>query len=374
VFYAIWSDPTLYKQIQDMGGGRLRYSDNVPKQHEPKDGQRRNGVIFFIAIASLYAGGMFFLLRQAKLHENTVIAMDLAGIVLIPLLFYFLCTKPASRPKEFIYVIFVATLGLLYWLTPAEQRSFLQSVLSWIIPVVESIMIPYVIYRIYTIVKRYKAAGRKEEQHPMDIMREALLPFLGKGVVLEIVLAEMSVFYYSLIVWFKKPQLTELKFFTYHKDSQIKMMVIVFTILIIVETVGLHFLLRIWSDLLAWVSVVLNIYGILYMIAFKNSVRYLPHLLNDQYLLIRLGFQSSVVVHLNNIESIAKAKPFDLLEKIPKDTYLSYMRLDTPQFEIRLKQPTQMKGSYGMNKEISTIVLRVDNPNEFEAELKRLRE
>lgn len=211
-----------------------------------------------------------------------------------------------------------------------------------------------------------------QKRAPSDIMRKILLPILGKGIVLEIVLAEISIIYYSLIVWFKKPQTPDVTFFTYHKDSQIKIVTIVFTVIITLELVALHFLISNWSQLLAWISVVLNIYGILYLIALNNSVRYLPHLLGSDTLLIRLGFQSSISIQLDNIESFGGAKPVELGAKVPKDMYVAYMRLDEPQFEIRLKQPMQMLGSYGTKKDITSVVMRVDNPQKFEAELKRL--
>ncbi len=143
-----------------------------------------------------------------------------------------------------------------------------------------------------------------QKRVPSDIMRDKLLPIFGKGFVLEILLAEMSIIYYSLIVWFKKPQPPDIIFFTYHKDSQIKIVTIAFTMIIMLETAALHFLLSNWSQLLAWISVVLNIYGILYLNALNNSVRYLPHLLGSDTLLIRLGFQSHVFIQLENIESI----------------------------------------------------------------------
>lgn len=351
----------------------MRYSDDLTaKKHESKGGVRNGGAFLFIVMTVLLAGGLFFFLRQMDAHAYTVNALIVTVIVLVPLLFYFLCMKSGSRPKEFVYVVFIASVGLVYWLTPVEQRGFLQSILRWMIPVLEIILVPYLIYRIYTIVKRYKAVDRKEQLQPIDIMREALLPLLGNGVVLEIVLAEVSVFYYSLVVWFKKPKMPESGFYTYHKESQVKTTIIVFAILIALEAVGLHFLLSRWNEVLAWIFLALNVYGILYLIALRNSVRYLPITLDENRLAIRLGFQSSIVIPLSSIESIGKAKELNPGEKASKDTYVAYMRVDSPQFEIRLKQPLPMRGSYGITKNIMAVVVRVDTPHEFSAELERL--
>lgn len=185
------------------------------------------------------------------------------------------------------------------------------------------------------------------------------------------VIVEMGVLYYSLLVWFKNPDLPESGGYTYHQRSQVKQIVTVFIILIVLETAGLHFLLQQWSEALAWISVVFNIYGILYMIALNNSFRCLPILLKDDRLIVRLGFQSRLDIPLSNIESIGQAKPVLFGEEAPKETFLAYLRVDTPQFEVRLKKPLPMKGAYGMKKSISAVILRVDNPHEFAAELNR---
>lgn len=80
------------------------------------------------------------------------------------------------------------------------------------------------------------------------------------------VLTEINVFYYSLCIWFKKPNINEAGAFSYHKTSQIKTIVMLFSVLIIVEGVLIHFLLQRWSEIIAWIVTVLNIYGILYII------------------------------------------------------------------------------------------------------------
>lgn len=133
----------------------------------------------------------------------------------------------------------------------------------------------------------------------------------------------------------------------------------------------MHFLLQQWSEALAWISVVFNVYAILYMIALNNSFRCLPILLKEDRLIVRLGFQSRLDIPLSNIESISQAKSVLFGEKASKETFLAYFRVDTPQFEIRLKKPLLLKGACGMKKSISAVILRVDHPHEFAAELNR---
>ena len=178
-----------------------------------------------------------------------------------------------------------------------------------------------------------------------------------------ILYTELQVFYYSLLVWFKKPNgLNQSgKAFTYHRTSEMKTFIIVFTILIIGEGVLFHYLLQKWNEVIAWIFTILNVYGILYLVGFYNSAKHLPHMIKEEKIIIRLGFQSSITLDIANIERINRAKEIELGMKVPEDTYYSLLKLDTPHFEIILKDPVEMNGSYGIKKKVDKVVFRVDD-------------
>lgn len=122
-----------------------------------------------------------------------------------------------------------------------------------------------------------------------------------------------------------------------------KTIVIVFSILIIVEALFLHFLILRWSVVGAWILTILNIYALLYMIRLYHSVRLLPHIVYPDKLIIRFGFQSSI-----EIKSITAAKEQGGFEEEKrKDTYYAMLNIDSPQYEIFIKEPTLMKSSSG---------------------------
>ncbi|MCK9860700.1 hypothetical protein CFI03_019245 [Paenibacillus sp. ATY16] len=92
-------------------------------------------------------------------------------------------------------------------------------------------------------------------------------------MLLEIVMAELNVLYYSVLVWFRKPDEERQGGFSYHKTSQIKTFNIVFSILILAEGLFVHFLLAQWNEAAAWIFTILNLYALLYMTGLYNSVR-----------------------------------------------------------------------------------------------------
>lgn len=347
--------------------------DDVKQQQRSNRSMRRSHAAIFLVFAALLFGCMYALFHYVKVSDTVVSILNVVGVVLVPFVYYIFYVKRSGGKIELIYMIFIAAIGVTYLLTPVEQKGFLRALLHWLVPLIELAAVFYIVYRVYSIMKNYKLAKRHNEAQPLEIMRNVLSPMLGSGALLEIVMTELSVFYYSIGISFRKPALPEYGCFTYHKQSQIKPIIIVFIVIIILETVGLHFLVSIWSDILAWIMTAINAYGIVYMIAFKNSFRFLPILLDDNHLRIRLGFQCDINIPLHNIESIGTAKEIGIGEKIPKDVYMAYLRFDTPQFQIRLKEPVAVKGAFGLSKQISLVIIRVDEPQLFTTQLNQLR-
>ncbi|HLR68489.1 hypothetical protein [Virgibacillus alimentarius] len=243
--------------------------------------------------------------------------------------------------------------------------------LVWLIPVLEISVLIVVIYGIFKSVISYRRNKQDEEHDFLDVIRISLEPKLGNGFVLGAILTELSVFYYSIIGWFRKPTVIENEdAYSYHKTSQLKTIIIIFSILITLEGAFFHFLIQSWSNIAAWVFTILNIYALLYIMGLYHSVRSLPHIITSDKVIIRFGYQSSVELEISNIKDIKTAKEQGGIgEKTPKDTYFAMLHMDSPQYEIFLKEPVLMKSSYGRKKYVKTVVFRTDEPAKMVEEL-----
>lgn len=168
-------------------------------------------------------------------------------------------------------------------------------------------------------------------------------------------------FYYSFMIWMKKPGKERGEPFSYHQHSQFKTMAIFLSIILIIEGVLFHFLVQMWSELAAWILSAINILGLFYLMALYKSAKYLPHLVVDNRIIIRCGYQNKIEVAMNNVAVIQKAKEISMGEKIPKDMHYAVIIFDSPQFEIVLKEPIQTKGLFGRTIPIRSVVFRCDN-------------
>jgi hypothetical protein len=316
-------------------------------------------------------GGGYFILRLDNISDLTVILLTLSLIILPPFGIYWLLIRPRSMPKLLVYLAFIVCLGATYLILPSSQKGFFNKMSIWLIPVLEISVIIVVIYGIFKSVISYRRNKKDKENDFLDAIRISLEPKLGNGFVLGAILTELSVFYYSIIGWFRKPTVIENgDAYFYHKTSQLKTIVIIFSILIILEGAFFHFLIQSWSDIAAWIFTILNIYALLYIIGLYNSVRSLPHLITSDMVIIRFGYQSSIELDISNIKDIKTAKDQGGIgEQTPKETYFAMLKMDSPQYEIFLKKPVLMKSSYGRKKYVETVVFRTDEPAKMVEEL-----
>lgn len=331
-------------------------------------------ISILLMILSTIMISSFIILRLSNINSLTVILLTLALIILCPLSIYFFFILPGSMPKILLYLSFILCLGLSYFIIPSSQKYFFNEILVWLLPIVQISVAIFIVHSIVKGIIRYKEINSNGSYTFLETARKLLEPKLGKGFFLEAVITEISIFYYAVLVWFKKINIKRSEVFTYHKTSQIKTIVIVFSIIIVSEGVLFHFVIQWWSNIAAWIFTVLNIYVLLYMVGLYNSARFLPHVINQDSLIIRLGYQSSVELEIRNIESIKNAKQGGIEDKIPKDTYYSLLNMDSPQYEIILKEPVLMKGTYGRKKQVKTVVFRSDEPIKMIDRINRIRE
>src|SRR5690625_1277460 len=317
-------------------------------------------------------GGSYFVLRLNNISDEIAILITLVLLVLPPISIYLLLIRPRSLPTLLAYLSFIFSLGISYLIIPSLQNGFFNQILVWLLPILEITIVIVVLHSIIKIIIRYRANNQSEGKNFLELTIMSLEPKLGDGFVLGAILTELNVFYYLIVGCFKRISIIENeKVYSYHKTSQIKMIVIVFSILITLEAIFLHILIQLWSDVAAWIFTILNNYALLYIIGLYNSVRFLPHIVSGGQLIIRLGYQSCIQLDVKNIDCIKMAKDKGGIgEKIPKDTYYALLNIDSPQYEIYLKEPILMESSYGRKKYVKTVIFRADNPGKMIEEIK----
>ncbi|GAA0324265.1 hypothetical protein GCM10008967_13510 [Bacillus carboniphilus] len=184
---------------------------------------------------------------------------------------------------------------------------------------------------------------------------------------------EQSLLYYALCKWRTKPNNELENSYTLHRKTSTIALNIMVIHAIALETVGLHYLIHKFSPSISWIALLLNVYTVIFLIAQIQAIRLKPIIINEESVLFQVGLTKSIRVPYSNIRSF---KPYDGPEKIPnkeKTHLFEAMVIDftpeKPQFDLLLQEPIPAVFLYGIKKPIERIVIRVDEPQEFEMKI-----
>jgi hypothetical protein len=229
---------------------------------------------------------------------------------------------------------------------------------------IEVVLILYALYNIRKVITAY-AEDKKVYYYTSDKLENVLAKVYGKSKILSFIVSEMMIFYYSLFGWFiKKKSFKDTSEYTYHKESMYSAFFGVMVILMFIETPIVHFLLSLWNENMAWVVTGLTVYSLIWFIGDYKAIKHYPIRVTKSQLLIRIGLRSKVDIECNNIDTISQSVKDDEEENYEKLLLMGEL-VSQPNLYISFKEKVQVKGLFGMKKEVDKIALCVDEPSVF---------
>lgn len=161
--------------------------------------------------------------------------------------------------------------------------------------------------------------------------------------------------------------------FTYHKQTGYIGFISAMMFVMILESVGVSFLLFNWSPILHWLHLMICILLMMVLIVELRSVMKNPILIRNGQLDMRIGIRPRVVLDIRNIKEVINGNiNYENDKKYKEVLDLSLLTFDAPTFEIVLLEPIEIKGSFGNGRGLITrIFVSVDDQNMF---YQRIRE
>jgi hypothetical protein len=134
--------------------------------------------------------------------------------------------------------------------------------------------------------------------------------------------------------------------------------------LMIVETVGLHFIVMHWSAVAAFIITALSVYGLIWLIGDFHAIRLHPVILTYDNLFLRTGIRWSATIPISEIAEV------EIGNRKPKKSK-TYLRASIlyPRVILHLTHPVPVKGLFGMLRHPSQIGLSIDDPELFKSEI-----
>lgn len=281
-------------------------------------------------------------------------------ILTIPLAVYFLSKRKVSK---FVVGLFVS-IGIVtaYFVIPASEKFHFDLIRFVLLPAIEFIIIGSIVYVTYKTVKGAKKTSNQRIDYLITFQESGVKAFKNQ-LFGKLFGAELVMIHYAFFNWKSKP-LSKNEFSYHHKNGSISLLIGVLMI-IVVETIGVHFLLAKWSIIAAWVMTVLSIYTFIMLFAHLKAVLHRPHVFNSDDLELKLGLFGTAKIPYDKIESIQFANKIS--EELKADSCQFTPLGDSESFNviIHLKKPIDCEFMYGFKRKYKTIMTSVDDVEGF---------
>lgn len=328
--------------------------------------------VFVALVAIVYALALLirFELITTQRPDLLATAITLDLTLFLPLMFYVLVVRQRGwHATSTIPVIILSTIAAGFVL-PANRQHALDVIHLLLVPL-ELIVLSVVAWKghqTYRHLKRIRAAGPVDAYAALQV---AVKSFTNQPLVQKLLAFELSVIYYGVFAWRRQPLAPSTNdecHFSVHQKCGYLTVLIAIQIAMCVELIGVHYLVHTyWNTIAAWIVSALSLYGILWLWADWNAIRLRPTILNSDRLLLRVGFRWQVEIDHEQIVSVVRLTGMDALKK--DKSQLDVSLLGGPNVEVRVSDPVEVQGPYGITRQAECIRLYVDAPDEFVSRL-----
>ena len=292
------------------------------------------------------------------------IALPLDFMVGIPVGFYLLVVRPRRlTPLTVIPVIWVG-----YWLSVFALGSADAGVLPYLFAALMPVEFAIAVRECLKVAQVYKSA-RKASADPMVWFKETMLYLVRKDAPASMAAAELSVWYYALLSWRKKPYvLPGESAFSYHNAGGYMNMMLGLALAFPVEIVGVHILISQWSVVVACVVTALSAYAVIWLIGDARARVMRPVAIGDGCVRLECDIQMEAVVLLSDIEKVCLFESdTGVLEKEDKINYGTFYQAN---IWIVAKRPIEVRTMLG-KKCVRAFGLSLGDPHAFANEVMR---
>jgi len=318
---------------------------------------RKNGLVIFCALGLLlYAYGVASA-RYIPVHIEGV-ALPLDFMVGIPLGFYLLVVRP--RKLTLLAVIPVIWMG--YALSVVALGSPEAGILPYLLSVLVPVELAIAVREVRKIVKVYQSA-KASSADPMVWFKDTMRYLVRKDTPASMTAAELSVWYYALLSWRKKPYvLPGEKAFSYHNAGGYMNMMLGLALAFPVEIVGVHMLVSQWSIAVAFAVTALSVYAVVWLAGDARARIMRPIAIGADYVRMECGIQMHATIPFAEIERVCFSE--NGIRDIEKSDRLNYGTFYQANVWIVSKRPIVVRTMLG-EKQVRAIGLSLDDPRAF---------
>lgn len=318
---------------------------------------KRLGLVAFCVLClALYAYGAISAPYIPSHIEGVALPLDF--MVGIPVGFYLLVVRP--RRLTLLSVIPVIWVG--YGLSVFALGSADAGVLPYLLAALVPVEIVIAVRECLKVVQVYKSA-RKASADPMAWFKETMLYLVRKDAPASMAAAELSVWYYALLSWRRKPYvLPGERAFSYHNAGGYMSMMLGLALAFPAEIVGVHILVSQWSVAAACVVTALSVYAVIWLIGDARARVMRPVTIDGDSVRLECGIQMEALIPLSDIKKVCFSEnDTGIHEKADKLNYGTFYQANV---WVVANRPFEVRTMLG-KKRVRAIGMSLDDPRAF---------
>lgn len=320
-----------------------------------KDNTLPAPLIIFLPLLVLLSS--ILIAKYFPLDSSLSIGITADLVFTFPLLYLVLIWNRKIPKTTAIPVLFIGVVVGNYIL-PDDQQVYLNAIKWYVLPIVELAVLIYILYGIYKVSQAYKASDAADFYTKLLYVSQQLFP----KKVSYFIASELSIPYYCFFCW-QAPILKQNQFF-YHKKSGSIALLWALIMILIVETIALHFIVGLWSTTAAWVLTILSIYTCFQVLSLIKSMPQRPFEVKETVLWLAYGTLCEAKIPLEQIEQVLD---YDRTQDTTNAVRFSPLgELETPNLWLKFKHPIKITTTFGKQKECSDLLLFVDDKEGFQ--------
>ncbi|MEO6819737.1 MAG: hypothetical protein ABI266_09275 [Ginsengibacter sp.] len=316
------------------------------------------GIPFFLFLCCF----LITLTTKFKDHPALFSNAILIDIFVVAPFIYFLAIRKSAVSKWTVLRVFVSGLVVAGLILKSPSNIFLNLLETWIYPLLEGGLIFFVGRKFYIANKNAKKANATAPDF-LTHCRVVMSEVFGNAKFGNIISSEISVMYYAFFIRRNKIIDYEQRFSSY-KENGIVIVLWVILFIFLIETSGVHFLVRIWNHTLAWVLTGLSLYTCIQLFGHIRAIKARPITINKDSLEIHNGLAGDAIIQLDNIDK------FVLSKKVPEGRNPIKIALlknfENHNVVVYLKSPIRVTMIFGMQKNADAVLFYVDKSKDFQ--------
>ncbi|HEV7347969.1 hypothetical protein [Telluribacter sp.] len=303
------------------------------------------------------------LMLSPLLSKDPALAMGVTYdlTLTVPLVYLFLI-RNKSIPKITAIPVFVLGIVLASLLLPEHQRYHLGLVTTYLLPVVELVLLSVIFFYVHKAVRTFRqSAGESRDFY--FILKESAVRAVGYPRLGKVFASEIAMLYYALLAWKKTPK--PRNSFTGYKENGITALLGTIIFIGTIELFIAHILLIRWNETLAWVLFFGSLYGIFQILGHIRAIRRRYSEIKENRLLLKYGLFGDMDIELRHIQRVElTTNPVNEADK--KVEQLALLKaIESYNVALYFTEKQTIEKAYGVSRECDVVLLHVDNKEEF---------